>query len=977
MADASPALNNFTGGEFSPRLRGRFDFAKYHHACATLQNMIVHPHGGATRRPGTYFVTEVKDSTKFVRLIPFEFSTEQAYIIEMGDQYMRFYKDHGQIVADTGIELITNGEFENSIVGWENKSESGASIAHDDTNDDMDITGDGTHYGWAEQNILIVSPSVEHVLKFEVKTGAVYLRVGSTSGDDDLYSETSYAVGTHAVLIDPDGNDTIYLQFRHNTAATHSIDDVSLKKIVVVADGGFEEWSSATDLHLWSETETGSSTVNREATVKHAGDYSLKIDIDASDNGAYVLQSIVLTQGVKYNLSVWYKNSLSGKTSLIQIRDSSNTVGLKSDGTWGDDSEFIELPNSTEWTEFVLEFEAHSSYSNYKIRIGHIILKSSATSSSIYFDDLEITHPCEIETPYTEDELLDVGYAQSADTLFLAHSDHKPRQLMRFGHYDWKLMEIDFIDGPYDEVILSGITPSAVSGEITLTASESMFGKPKWYYEPGAVWTRLIREPYYFNEEYDVGRHFRVWGESPPQWYWLKITEIISPIQVKALVMGVEGTTQGDLPGLSEFPKLQFGCWSDGDGYPSAVSFYEQRLWWAKSKNYPQGIWSSKSAEYSNMQQGTDDDLGMTYIIHSQQVNSVNWLSSGNVMFVGTHGGVFLIRSSGVNNPITPTNVQIKRQMEEGCCGIPPIMAGLSTLFVHRARRKLMELAYSFEADGYRANDLTILAEHITQGGIAALTYQAEPDSIVWGIRADGVLIGMTFKPQHNVIAWHKHPTQGEFESHATIPTETENEVWFSVKRNIDGTDKRYIEYMKPVDWGDDQEDCYFVDCGLTYDGPPATKIWGFDHLAGEEAAILADGATHPKKTVAADGSITLEREASVVHGGLSYESVLETMPIDPAKGSGVSQGYLKRISELVILFYKTLGCQYGRDADNLSRLPFGPSEMDSPPPLFTGLKEMPFSANEDYEGVVYLKQDQPLPMTILGIYPKMRVSDA
>ena len=95
MARVAVQLTNFTGGELSPRLDGRNDIAKYNSGCKTLENMIVYPHGSASRRSGTQFVAEVKDSTKKTRLIPFEFSTVQTYILEFGDQYIRFYKDNG------------------------------------------------------------------------------------------------------------------------------------------------------------------------------------------------------------------------------------------------------------------------------------------------------------------------------------------------------------------------------------------------------------------------------------------------------------------------------------------------------------------------------------------------------------------------------------------------------------------------------------------------------------------------------------------------------------------------------------------------------------------------------------------------------------------------------------------------------------------------------------------------------------------
>src|SRR5690554_571077 len=102
MARVSPIQTNFTAGELSPRLEGRVDLAKYANGCRLLENMLVHPHGGASRRSGTRFAAEVKNSADQVRLVPFEFSTVQAYMLEFGPGYIRFYMNDGRIESPPG-----------------------------------------------------------------------------------------------------------------------------------------------------------------------------------------------------------------------------------------------------------------------------------------------------------------------------------------------------------------------------------------------------------------------------------------------------------------------------------------------------------------------------------------------------------------------------------------------------------------------------------------------------------------------------------------------------------------------------------------------------------------------------------------------------------------------------------------------------------------------------------------------------------
>jgi len=94
----TPPINNFSSGELSPELDGRTDLKKYYSGCRTLKNMISLPYGGAVRRPGTYYIAETETMSEESRLIPFEYNVEQAYILEFGNEYIRFFKDGGQIV---------------------------------------------------------------------------------------------------------------------------------------------------------------------------------------------------------------------------------------------------------------------------------------------------------------------------------------------------------------------------------------------------------------------------------------------------------------------------------------------------------------------------------------------------------------------------------------------------------------------------------------------------------------------------------------------------------------------------------------------------------------------------------------------------------------------------------------------------------------------------------------------------------------
>ena len=179
-------------------------------------------------------------------------------------------------------------------------------------------------------------------------------------------------------------------------------------------------------------------------------------------------------------------------------------------------------------------------------------------------------------------------------------------------------------------------------------------------------------------------------------------------------------------------------------------------------------------------------------------------------------------------------------------------------MFVQRASRKVRELVYNFDSDSYQAPDLTVLAEHITDSGITEMAFQQEPDNIVWCVLTDGRFVGMTYRREENVVGWHEHIIGGSFgsgnavvESVAVIPGDlNEDNVYLVVKRTINGATARYIETFSNFDFGTDVQDAFFVDSGLTYSGSAATTISGLNHLEGQSVSILANGATHPNKTV-------------------------------------------------------------------------------------------------------------------------------
>jgi len=752
MARVAVQLTNFTGGELSPRLDGRNDLNKYSSGCKTLENMIIYPHGSAARRSGSRFVAEVKSSAAKTRLIPFEFSTTQTYMMEFGNQYIRFYKDNGQI-----------------------------------------LEGDKTISGATQANPVVITETSH----------------GYSNGDE--ISITSVAGMTEL-------NNKRYL-VANKTTNTFEITDV--------------------------------------------------------------------------------------------------------DGT---------NINGTGFTAYA----------------------SGGVANRVF----------EISTPYLTAELFDIKYAQSADVMYITHPNHEVEKLSRTGHTSWTLTDVDFTKGPMQDANTTDTTlnpgQSAVGTGISLVAS--------------AV-TGINSGSGFLST--DVGRFVFLNGG------YAKITGVTDTTNATITIITA-------LSGASATADWRLGSFSDTTGHPSSVTFFEQRLVFAGTSNEPQTLFFSRSGDYENMDANIGgtiaDDDAIIYTIASNQVNAIRFMTATRTLIVGTAGGEFTVSGGGTDVAITPTNILIKKQSNHGAANVDAISAGNATLFLQRAKRKIRELAYNFDVDGYLAPDMTILAEHITEGGITQMAYQQEPNQIVWMTRNDGELIGLTYQREQEVTAWHRQIFGGSFgsgnavcESVAVIPTDdTEYQVYVIVKRTINSVTRRYVEYLNNYDFTETDNTTFnFLDSQLDYSGSATTTITGLEHLEGQTVSILADGSTHPDKTVSS-GAITLDRSSTKVKVGLSYTSLLQTMRLDAGAANGTSQGKTKRIYDISLRLFESVGVEVGPDLSNMERIPFRSSadDMDTAIPVFTGDKEIEFRGNYETDGFIFVRQTQPLPLTVLSLYPNLVTND-
>ena len=542
----------------------------------------------------------------------------------------------------------------------------------------------------------------------------------------------------------------------------------------------------------------------------------------------------------------------------------------------------------------------------------------------------------------------------------------------------WK---ITAFTGATDQATVSAVTLKAISWPTTIVTVS------------GRKFTAVIRSSRDLFSMTDPGRHLRM--NLSGQQIWGRIDTVTSTKEANVIFyqdppLDPNDPTQIASAGTTDLWKL--GAWSNTTGFPTHVTFHDQRIVFGRTNAEPETIWMGQTGDFYNFAPTEPDSTvldssAITFTIASKQVNEIVWFEPGPVLLIGTTGGEWQVKpASSIAEPITPTNIGITPQTSHGSAkNARSRRVASAVLFIQRSNRKLQEMVYSYELDQFVAHNLTIISEHIfRQGGKAIdMAYQAEPNQLVWALLEDGTLAALTYERDQDVFAWHRHSlganTNGAFvESIAVVPSEegTEDELYMVVHRIINGTTRRYIERLipdfLPID-GTDKSAMYFVDCGLSYSGSPTVTVTGLDHLEGESVTIVADGSVLPAQFVSG-GRLTLQASASIIHVGYGYRTYMRSLPPEGGSPFGTSQGKTKRIHRIAVRLVNSIGFKYGFTLDNLDELSFRSSNdtMDSSPPLFTGDKIVDFDQPYDTISNYYIVSDDAYPLIILAVMPTL-----
>lgn len=929
---------SFAGGEITPSLYARVDTARYAVALRTLKNSYVMRHGGATNRAGTAFVGEVKDSTKAVKLVPFIYSSDQTYVIEMGDQYIRFHKDGDQVKEAaktiTGITNANPGVVSSTAHGYSN-------------GDEVYISGIVGAIGtYINNRNFKVANVTANTFELQYMDGT---NVNTTSFGSYTSGGSSYRVYT---ISSP------YLE-----AELPTVQYVQSADVVTFVHPNH----APRELARIAETNWTLTSISFAPTI------------DAPING------VSTSGGAGAETYRWKITAIKAETFEESL------TGTDTPKT---------ITNITQSPSCVVTINAHGYANGDKIYITGVVGMTEVNNRF-----------------YTVSN-------RAANTFVIK-------------------------DENGTTVNSSGYTAYTSGG----TSTRQHLGLFSVIVPTTAAPHTLTWDPVTDAIEYNIYKEINgIYG-----------------------FIGVAGSNSfedtGIDPDTSITPPIEVDLFNATDDYPSTVTYYQQRLGFAASNNDIEKIWFSKTALFKNFTSSSpiQDDDAVTFTMSGRQVNKVKHMIDIGKLIVFTQGGEWSIEG-GADGIIRPGEINPKQYSYNGSSDLQPIVIGSNALYVQARGSVVRDFSFDFAVDGYRGNDLTIFSAHLFDDyQIVDWTYQQVPHSILWAVRDDGVLIGLTYVREQEMIAWHRHDTDGTVENVCSVPEGSEDAVYVVVKRTIDGVEKRYVERFASRNI-DLIVDAKFLDAHLSYDGrntnlshtmtlsgsgwtyldtltltsstsyfsasevgneihlvgasgdiirfeitgftsgtvvtgkpnktvpvnmrTTAINSWsravdevsGLWHLEGKDVSIFADGfvVANPNNNAydvvtVNNGTIILDKSYAVIHVGLPYASDIETLNIDTAQGETISDK--KQIVNKVTIFVEdSRGAWIGakpppdEDSDFLGGLTEtkvrNDESYDDPVSLRTGTIDVNIQSEWNSNGRVFIRQTDPIPLSVLAIAP-------
>ena len=1124
-----PIQDSFNGGIWSPRMHGRTSIEKYRTACADLLNFNLMPQGPIHRRSGARFVGELADSSKKGWLIPFVFSDDAAYVISFEEGIMRFYTEEGRLleattqilsaseVDSTTDEIVAEGHGYSHAAGpfllstddtfpggTDGTTQYFVALAQATTIDpaDIDFANDEfdiPNHGYSDQmgpfrlttSLTLPTGTQANTDYYIVVVDANTFSLSLTPGGAAVTLGVDAGTGIHQLVPEPellrdrfritDGLGGAIVDITSAGVGTHTFAPVDADPIEVE--------------HPYLESELPDLSYAQSADVLYIchpnhpprklqrfSFWSFVLDVIDFIDGPYLAENITDVT-IAASATTGQNITLTASEPLFLGSDVGRLVRRKGNAHWG----YAVITQISPFTFDDADITSHTFVlGDVNTGTDQIAITSHgfADGEKVRFrgGSLPTTSPAGLL-----DEDTDVwAFGITANAITLHTS------------------EADALTGA-NAINITVAGPGTVTGSRINVTTHGFAGSEGPLFlsnAGGGIPLGLSETQGYFIRYHDANS------------FSLAETRGGDSTGIDLAAMGGTHSLHGDgqpvttvrADVLAEFQSTaateawRLGAWSPAEdlGYPRAVTFHEQRLWFAGNVGAPQTLYASKTADFeafsptgditdtaTDLDDSVDDDNAIVYAIGANRVDAIRWLQSSGTLLVGTKASTWSGQSPSVSGEsVTPSNFQVLRASSRGSAGILPILVDHQTIWVSSTQLKV--LGFSFDSIESRelVEDLTILADQVTRSGVVDLDYAEEPWNQVWCVLDNGLLAVLTHSFSEQVTGWARARLGGTYvaafdltlgtvdtaenqititshglkdgdrvqfqggaipapfvqyrdyyvdavdddtlafygskqealakegaisitatgtgslglathavvESLSVIPApdgdpssvgrtnRAHDQVWVQVKRTINGTTKRYIEFIEDH-FEDDEglEDGFFLDSGITaVNGSPTTAISGLSHLANATVDVLADGQVYREQLVNSSGELTLAEAATLVHIGFRQESVFESLrlrTVGTALRAGGFETTLGRIDHLVLRLLASMGGKYGTDLLSLDELDLIPADhdMDAVAPAFTDDIEVAFDGEWNTDAKVFVVQDDPLPLTVLSLNRKLQ----
>lgn len=1023
----------------------RLDLNRYPFAAEVQTNWMPRAVGSMMLRPGWQYIDDTYNDAQAVH-VPFIFSLTDTAIIELTNEAMRV-RVNEQVITRVAVgTTIANPTFAGSLTGWNNEDQAGCTSEWVAGNL-MSLVSNGFNYAIESQQVSVAvgDRSKEHALRVVVESGQVMFRVGSSDGLDDYVEETTLAPGTNSLAFVPMG--TFYINIYAATTYPSLVSSCNIEAAGVMvlptpwvtADLGLIRYDQSADvIYLASDSTVNVGIGYQQHKIERRSARSWSIALYIAPDGPFLLENsgqVTMTPSALTGTSVitasqptFYPSHVG---SLINITSTGqNIFGSLAGG--GQQTGYVEItglsnlnPGDPSVSQRTMTINISGTW------VGTVTLQRSVGSPGAWIDVVSYTGN---QTNLLYDDGLDnqlMYYRLAFDTgnytsgvavcsmsyangsilgigLITAWSDAQHvtvNVLKAFGSSTasagtqaagW----IDFTTNPTNattiglngsswEFVTSGATGNQTNIQSSVLATI------------GQLVTDLTAstDPNIEAATYTVstvGSHTRLSILAVSTGTGGNSFSLTANIKSGATLTGGAGITNGSST------LWALGQWSAYQGWPTAPLLYEGRLWWV-GRGYINGSVSDAYASYDATVTGDSGPIGIQ--IGSGPLDSLNWLIALQAMVIGGQAGEHFLLSNTLQEPLTPTDFNIKTYSTQGSAAVSAVKKDLECIFLQRAGQRIFTVSFNPIYLVSNIDELTKYAPDVTGYGtppdarvtVTKMVLQRQPDTRLHCILSNGNVAVLIYDKLEDLQCWVLvETTNGIIEDALVMPGLSEDLVYYSVNRTVNSVSKRSLER-----WAEESEciggtlnknaDCHYV----FNNGSPANTITGIPaNLYGQQVVVWADGVDHSPTnpagtqtlyTVSNSGVVTMGGGVEVTQGvvGLPYTAQFKSTKLAYGSKVGTALNQMKTTPKVGLIMANThyLGIRYGMTFNwpDLNDLP-GVEDGGIVPAntIWTQYdKEMiDFPSDWDADARICLVAQAPRPCTVLGITMDVMESD-